>query len=143
MGAPVAAFCNVDGGSFDEDCILAIVVNYDAESGMYEVEDVESAPELANGSPRHDVRKDALRFMVHRDKVKRLPGGEREALRLTENIIPKHQVLALFPGTTCLYPATVINVPAKRKKTNDFLVRFKDDDVPSRAVSPRYIITLS
>ena len=141
-GHPVAAFCRVVEDSPDEDCILATVVSYDRENDRYEIEDVEKSSSQSSPT-KNSGRKESLRFFVPSHKVKPLPLTDQEAIVATSHILPKQEVWALFPGTTCLYPATIISTPSRRKKTNDFLVKFKDDDVSSRVVSPKYVLLIN
>jgi len=46
------------------------------------------------------------------------------------------KVLALYPGTTCFYEATVVDTPSKRKKENDYLVKFEDDEESESPIKP-------
>jgi len=52
-------------------------------------------------------------------------------------------VLALYPGTTCFYEAQVIQPPSKRKKENDYLLQFVDDEEsgqPQKAVGQAFVL---
>lgn len=130
-GSEVAVLCKVDEDeSTQEDWILATVLKYNPETELYEVEDAEGA----NGSPTKGITK--ARYVVPADKILPLSAD------VDESIKSKQRVLALFPGTTCLYPATVISTPARRKKTRDFLVRFSEDEVPQRPVPSKYILPM-
>ena len=40
---------------------------------------------------------------------------------------PKHAVLALYPNTNKMLPAQVSSPPSRRRKTNDYLVKFPAD----------------
>lgn len=142
-GRPVAAFCKVDEAAADEDCILATVVGFDPSTECYEIEDVESGGSTTSSPTKSATRSSALRFFVPTHKVKALPVTDQDAILATEHLVPKQEVWALFPGTTCLYPATIVSTPSRRKKTSDFLVKFRDDDVPSRAVQPKYILLIN
>jgi hypothetical protein len=54
-------------------------------------------------------------------------------------------VLALYPGTTCLYEAEVLQPPSRRRKENDYLVRFADDeqsDTPHKAVGQAFVLNM-
>ncbi|PJF17173.1 Homoserine dehydrogenase [Paramicrosporidium saccamoebae] len=130
VGTEVAMLCLVDAEATQEDWILGTILRYIPEENSYEIEDAEGE----NGSPTKGGVK--TRYTVHEEKVRPLADS------IDESVKPKQQVLALFPGTTCLYPATVISTPTRRKKTKDFLVKFSDDEVPQRPVPPRYILSL-
>lgn len=152
VGSTVAVRCRVDEESPAEEWILATIVRgaFTDEDGRwsYEVEDVEfeeaaSSPlrsSSVKGSPHKSGGKRPLRLVVSSDQIRKLPATEEEALNSTAGIKVRQRVLALFPGTTCLYAATVISTPARRKKTRDFLLKFSDDDVPSRVVPARYVL---
>lgn len=153
VGSTVAVRCRVDEESPAEEWILATIVRGAFTTGeegrwSYEVEDVEfedtaSSPlrsSSVKGSPHKSGGKRPLRLVVSSDQIRKLPATEEEALNNTVGIKVRQRVLALFPGTTCLYAATVISTPVRRKKTRDFLLKFSDDDVPSRAVPPRYVL---
>ncbi len=137
-GNPVAALCRVEEGTLQRDWILATIVAYDPHTDSYEVEDVElsetgeivmgSAPPAAgrrstsgtpppppHGARRSTVaaRRGASRFLAQRQGVRALSPTYEEALVATASVRIKERVLALFPGTTCLYPATVVNVPSR------------------------------
>ncbi|XP_024529160.1 SAGA-associated factor 29 homolog A isoform X1 [Selaginella moellendorffii] len=55
------------------------------------------------------------------------------------------QVLAVYPGTTALYKATVVG-PHRKKKTDDYILEFDDDDedgfLPKRTVPFYHVVTL-
>lgn len=154
-GQTVAAHCKIDNEMNQEDWILAVVIRSvpasTSSSGKdeYEIEDVElgdlaldhssgSSPLKTSSNKR--VQKKTLRFIVPADKVLYIPNDEESIIRTTETIKIRQPVLALFPGTTCLYPAIVISCPSRRKKTREFLVKFADDDAPSRSVPARFIV---
>jgi hypothetical protein len=130
VGTEVAMLCLVDAEATQEDWILGTILRYIPEENSYEIEDAEGE----NGSPTKGGVK--TRYTVHEDKVRPLADS------IDESVKPKQQVLALFPGTTCLYPAMVVSTPLRRKKTKDFLVKFSDDEVPQRPVPPRYVLSL-
>lgn len=131
-GSLVAVLCRVEEEDSEaEEWILAIVKHFDAAQQVYEVEDCEATGEpVPNGKRR----------TCDADKILHLPpvdeNGENEEER---EFKPKMAVLALFPGTTCLYPAVVISTPSRRRKTRDYLLRFQDDEVPSRTCPARFI----
>lgn len=134
----MAVFCQVDPTSTNEECILALVLNYFPESQSYLVQDVENSEDLMSESV---LKKDGSNQMtVSAAKVYPIP--DDDGVSGCDKIKIKQEVLALYPGTTCLYPAVVLNIPSRRKKTSDFLVKFQDDDAPSRSVNPRFVLPL-
>lgn len=112
-GAPVAVFCRADPESKHEDWILATLIRRLPETDECEVEDVESADSHAPPFPAKASRPNALRLTVSSSMVQRLPASDAEAHQLAQHIRLRQQVLALFPGTTCLYPAVVMSIPSR------------------------------
>ena len=54
-------------------------------------------------------------------------------------------VLALYPGTTCFYEAQVLVPPSKRRKENDYLLQFVDDEesgAPQKAVPQAFVLNM-
>lgn len=145
MGGEVVIQCCVDREAEQEDWILGTLLRVRPD-GSYEVEDVEEVPDssgvLASSSVAASPTKGGrrMKFTVRPGKIRRIPP---KAVEPEDNPIKaRERVLALYPGTTCMYPATVISVPARRRRTNDFLVKFQDDTVPHRAVPSRYVLRL-
>uniref|UniRef100_A0A803MPK3 SGF29 C-terminal domain-containing protein n=1 Tax=Chenopodium quinoa TaxID=63459 RepID=A0A803MPK3_CHEQI len=59
---------------------------------------------------------------------------------------PGRAVLAVYPGTTALYKATVVN-PNRKRKTDDYLLEFDDDEsedgsMPKRTVPFHNVVAL-
>ena len=135
---------SADEGAGEEGWAMATVIRIKGNGEAFEVEDADfddGSPvksRRTNFSPSSSRR--TLCFTVPREKVRYLAPDEITALCLAEKIRIKQRVLALFPGTSCLYPANVISNPSRRRKTKDFLVKFIDDSVPSRAVPARFVI---
>lgn len=142
-GLLVAVLCRVDEEASTDDWMLATVQHFHPDSRLWEVEDCEEAstgeddvtlvivPGGGSGKRRH----------VELARVIRMPQSDDEALS-HEELKPKTAVLGLYPGTTCLYPAVVVTPPSRRKKTRDYLLRFNDDEVPSRPCPARYVIAI-
>lgn len=78
-------------------------------------------------------------YFVEAGNVIPLPESDESALESPEFRL-RQNVLALFPGTTCFYSAVVMSQPSRRRKTRDYLLKFADDDVPSRPCPPRFIL---
>ena len=55
------------------------------------------------------------------------------------------KVLALYPGTTCFYEAEVVQPPSKRRKENDYLLQFVDDEesgTPQKPVPQAFVLNM-
>lgn len=136
-GSMVAVLCRVDEESIEEEWTLATILSYSRAEGHYEVQDCETDNEglaLAVAGPGN-------RRFIPEDRLLHLASSDDEALIGEEQRL-KAPVLALFPGTTCLYPAVVISTPSRRRKTRDYLLRFNDDEAPSRACPARFVLPL-
>lgn len=144
VGGEVVIQCCVDRETGQEDWILGTLLRVRPD-GSYEVEDVEDVPDGNGGflasattSPIKSGRR--MKFTVRPGKIRMIPP---KAVEPEDNPIKtRERVLALYPGTTCMYPATVVSVPTRRRRTNDFLVKFHDDTAPHRAVPSRYVLRL-
>lgn len=136
-GCEVVVLTKVDSESDQEDWILALMIR-STDDGFVEVEDVDEPPNEASSSSTSSPQKSSkTRYKIPPERVLLLSENpESESFKIRE------RVLALFPGTTCLYPATIINVPSRRKKTKDYLVRFNDDIVSNRPVPSKYILKI-
>lgn len=141
VGTLVAVLCRVDEDSESDEWMLATVKGYSMTANMYEVEDCELIEPVEGeiGEPRISQTGQGKQRAAPLAKIIRLPQSDAESLSIEEHKA-KAKVLALYPGTTCLYPALVISPPSKRKKTNDYLVKFSDDEVPSRTCSAKYLV---
>lgn len=138
-----------ESGTAGEEWMLATVTGYRPDVQQYVVEDCEL--DMDGLTPIRGPSKDRL---VPLSKIIRLNPPpthhhhqgdelhEEGGGLIAESFPPKSTVLALFPGTTCLYPATVISTPSRRRKTKDYLLKFEDDELPSRTCAPRYIVPI-
>ena len=89
------------------DWILATVVRYvDEKIPKYEVEDVDVEEAIDTGAAANAVH------VVPAKSVVALPTSVPEPSKGIEFPVG-HGVLALFPGTTCFYGATVVAPPSK------------------------------
>jgi len=136
-GTLVAVLCRVEEDSASEDWMLATVERFLPDERVFEVEDCE----VAEGDEGEVIPSggQGRRRKVELARVLRLPQSNEDALA-GEDLKAKTPVLALFAGTTCLYPAQVVSGPLRRKKTRDYLVSFQDDEVASRPCYARYVI---
>eukprot|EP00301_Raphidiophrys_heterophryoidea_P025275 c8444_g1_i1.p1 GENE.c8444_g1_i1~~c8444_g1_i1.p1 ORF type:complete len:248 (+),score=54.56 c8444_g1_i1:43-744(+) len=88
----------------EDNWILCTIKSYNAKKNEYKVED---ADEEANRM-----------FIV----------GSHEILALNTPDLPKGtRVLALYPGTTCFYPAEVVAFTKRGSKPNTYRLQFEDD----------------
>ncbi|RUS24392.1 SGF29 tudor-like domain-containing protein [Jimgerdemannia flammicorona] len=72
-----------------------------------------------------------------------IPIPNESEVRLLPEIPPNQDVLALYPGTTCFYKATVVVSPSKNKDPEYlgfYKVRFEDDNNETQFVSPRDVL---
>lgn len=106
--------------------MLCRIKSFDPVSNDYVVED---SDESGNSST------------VSAKLICSVPLDEESALSSTEFKL-KQSVMALFPGTTCFYTASIVSTPSRRKKGRDYLVKFLEDDVPSRPCSARFVIPI-
>ncbi|KAI8380230.1 SGF29 tudor-like domain-containing protein [Blakeslea trispora] len=83
-----------------EEWILAVVIQYHADKNKYEVEDVDQ-----------DDYGEKQRYMLPPRYV--IPVLSSEEARSSPEILAQQDVLALYPGTTCFYKATVVAPPSK------------------------------
>lgn len=143
LGSLVAVLAHLEE-SQSEEWMLATLLAYDPQQHLYTVEDVEVPEDTTNVNTPSPTRKQSAagekrQFQVSPDKLIQLCPDDQTALDGGE-IRLRQPVLALFPGTTCFYPAVVVSTPSRRKRTRDYLLKFKGDDVPNRQCSPRFII---
>lgn len=137
-GSLAAVYCHAEPGNVQKDWILASVViqvniNLVNNTYDYEMQDYDLTPEnntslsslgahgergtLDSGiggkrSPRKSGGLPTRRIVNSLDIKPIESTTDEEAIeRLSSSVRAKSKVLALFPGTTCLYPATVISVP--------------------------------
>lgn len=136
VGSKVAVLCKVEDDGQTEEWMLASILAFKPDDQMYEVADCDLDP---SDTPIFGNGPASKRRLVPLSKIVRLPQTEDEALGV-EEAKSKCHVLALFPGTTCLYPAQVISGPSRRKKTRDYLLRFHDDEEPSRTCPAQYVL---
>ncbi|KAJ1538203.1 hypothetical protein HK405_014013 [Cladochytrium tenue] len=112
-----------------QDFILAIVVRWIAEKQKYEVEDAEDDEE--NPGTRRC-------YLFPSKMVIPLPKAAA-----TREFPDNHIVLALYPGTSCFYRATVITPPSKMVDEDYaglYAVRFEDDGGFDRYIDPKVVL---
>ncbi|OBZ86499.1 SAGA-associated factor 29 [Choanephora cucurbitarum] len=112
-----------------EEWILAVVIQYHADKNKYEVEDVDQ-----------DDYGEKQRYMLPPRYV--IPVLSSEEARLSPEIPAQQDVLALYPGTTCFYKATVVAPPSKSKEIKNYRVRFEDDNNEVKYVMPEHVLEM-
>ncbi|KAL6076406.1 death domain-associated protein 6-like isoform X1 [Balamuthia mandrillaris] len=121
-------------GKQEPTWILASIVRYLPDKHKYEVVDADN--EVAEAERK--------KYMLPRRAIIPLPTSvPRNWTKAT--LFPKGaSVLALYPGTTSFYPATVLAGPRRRKNGN-YILAFADEErengqVPKKQVPPRFVI---
>jgi SAGA-associated factor 29 len=64
-------------------------------------------------------------------------------IRPSQEFTPNTTVLALYPGTTCFYKASVVLPPTKlssQSHNRAYLLTFEDDDNAQRYVEMQYVL---
>jgi len=107
-----------------QDWLLASILQYFPDKNKYEVEDVEEEEDTKK-KPRYIFPvKCVLEIPTDVDKKPYYPKG--------------HEVLSLYPNSSCFYKATVVKTPNEHKNSSDgkpaYIVRFEDDDEAEREV---------
>ncbi|XP_065167600.1 SAGA-associated factor 29-like [Atheta coriaria] len=131
VGDMVATF--VDTADMN-DWILAEVVSYQHSTNKYEVDDILLEQ---NQKKRHTISK---KFVVPLPLMRANPETDPEALFPQGTI-----VMALYPGTSCLYIGVVRKAP--QKHTDEYEVLFYDENCTKgyscpMSVAQRYIIAV-
>ena len=110
IGSLIAAHVNVSSEveKAQEEWILATIIGHTKDG--YVIEDFE---DISEGEPKVDASPVLRQFTVSKEKILILPRSVDEAITIAEALKPKDKVLALFPGTTCMYPAIVVSFPQK------------------------------
>lgn len=130
-GDDVAALCD---DVADDNWILAEVYLYNSNSNKYQVKDIEE-DESGENSDKHTLSR---RRVIPLPLRKLNPATHGHLL-----FQPKHKVLALYPQTTCFYPATIHKPPETEQ--DDYQVMFYDNYyaegyAPPLPVPQRYVL---
>ncbi|KAI9019067.1 SGF29 tudor-like domain-containing protein [Hyaloraphidium curvatum] len=107
----------------DQPWMLATVQSYRPEKGKYEVEDIDVDEET--GTKR--------RYVFPAKAVHPILPNRPE---MTQGSF----VLALYPGTTCFYQATILGAPSQNRST--YMVLFDDDNNETRLVERKYVLPI-
>ncbi|CAM8965334.1 unnamed protein product [Rhodiola kirilowii] len=126
-GEEVAARVRVEGDK--EEWLVVKVENFDRETRVFEVVDEEPAEDEDGGVQG--------KYKLPMSHI--IPFPKKTEPCSAPDYPPGRHVLAVYPGTSALYKATVVNAHRKRK-TDDYLLEFDDDEeedgsLPKRAVA--------
>ncbi|KAL5572809.1 hypothetical protein UlMin_022406 [Ulmus minor] len=132
-GEQVAAKVNAGDGDKDEWFVVK-VMHFDKDTKEFEVLDEEPDDEESSGQRKYKVPMSAI-----------IPFPKRNDPSSAPDFPPGRHVLAVYPGTTALYKATVVNGHRKRK-TDEYLLEFDDDEedgsLPQRTVPFHKVVPL-
>ncbi|CAO3594091.1 unnamed protein product [Absidia cylindrospora] len=113
-----------------EEWILAVVLEFYADKNKYQVEDVEQ-----------DDDGHKQRYMLPPKNVIAVP--EPADLKNIPESTPGQVVLALYPGTTCFYRATVIkSTTNKDGLVINYQVQFEDDNDEIKTVQNEHVLQI-
>ncbi|KAL0014420.1 hypothetical protein SO802_001489 [Lithocarpus litseifolius] len=133
-GEQVAARVRLDEADKDEWFVVK-VLHFDKETREFEVLDEEPGDDDEGGGQR--------KYKLPMSRI--IPFPKKNDLSNVQDFPTGSQVLAVYPGTTALYKATVVNGHRKRK-TDDYLLEFDDDEengaLPQRMVPFQKVVAL-
>ncbi|KAI4348223.1 hypothetical protein L6164_008971 [Bauhinia variegata] len=133
-GEQVAARVTPDDADKDEWFVVK-VMHFDKETKEFEVLDEEPGDDEEGGGQR--------KYKLPMSHI--IPFPKRNDLSSVPDFSTGRHVLAVYPGTTALYKATVVNGHRKRK-TDDYLLEFDDDEedgsLPQRTVPFHKVVPL-
>jgi len=130
VGTQVAAL--VDAHSKPKLWILASIRSFSSERLRYEVID-EDPGDAQNPDP---VRKT---YILQQSKIIPLPSLAEFGVSVRRQFAKNEKVLAIYPSTTVLYPAHVVQ-PPKKTKTDEYLLEFVDDDSQQKSVHTTLVV---
>ncbi|XP_061986337.1 SAGA-associated factor 29 homolog A [Populus nigra] len=125
-GEQVAARVTGDNAEKDEWFVVK-VIHFDRETKEFEVLDEEPGDDEESGGQR--------KYKLPMSCI--IPFPKRNDPSSAPDFPPGRHVLAVYPGTTALYKATVVS-PLRKRKIDDYLLEFDDDEedgaLPQRIV---------
>ncbi|CAN7125132.1 unnamed protein product [Brassica rapa subsp. narinosa] len=134
-GEQVAARMTADDAEQDEWLVVK-VIHFDRETKEVEVLDEESGDDEEGGGQRT--------YKLPMSCI--LPFPKRNDPSTTQEFLPGKHVLAVYPGTTALYKATVVSTPRKSYDHIRYLLEFDDDEengaLPQRTVPFHKVVAL-
>ncbi|GJV29168.1 SGF29 tudor-like domain-containing protein [Tanacetum coccineum] len=132
-GEQVAARVTLEDADKDEWFIVK-VIHFDRETREFEVLDEEPGDDEEPAGQR--------KYKLPMSHI--IPFPKRNDPSTAQDFQPGKHVLAVYPGTTALYKATVVNT--RKRKTDDYLLEFDDDEedgsLPQRNVPFHKVVTL-
>ncbi|URE08864.1 SGF29 tudor-like domain [Musa troglodytarum] len=132
-GEQVAARVSSDDAEKDEWFIVK-VINFDKDTKEFEVFDEE---------PGDDEESAQRKYKLPMSHI--IPFPKKNDPSSAPDFPPGRHVLAVYPGTTALYKATVVNSHRKRK-SDEYLLEFDDDEedgsLPQRSVQFYKVVPL-
>lgn len=133
-GEQVAARVTGDNAEKDEWFVVK-VIHFDRETKEFEVLDEEPGDDEDSGGQR--------KYKLPMSCI--IPFPKRNELSGVPDFPPGRHVLAVYPGTTALYKATVVS-PLRKRKIDDYLLEFDDDEedgaLPQRTVPFHKVVPL-
>ncbi|KAE8720125.1 hypothetical protein F3Y22_tig00109916pilonHSYRG00067 [Hibiscus syriacus] len=118
-----------------DEWFVVKVINFDEKTKEFEVLDEEPGDDEEGGVQR--------KYKLPAPCI--IPFPKRNDPSSTQEFPAGRQVLAVYPGTTALYKATVISTPRKRK-SDEYLLEFDDDEeegaLPQRTVPFHKVVPL-
>ncbi|KAI3725978.1 hypothetical protein L1987_43781 [Smallanthus sonchifolius] len=132
-GEQVAARVTQEDADKDEWFIVK-VIHFDRDTREFEVLDEEPGDDEEPAGQR--------KYKLPMSHI--IPFPKRNDPSTAQDFPPGKHVLAVYPGTTALYKATVVNT--RKRKTDDYVLEFDDDEedgsLPQRHVPFHKVVTL-
>ncbi|KAI7882050.1 hypothetical protein K492DRAFT_176562 [Lichtheimia hyalospora FSU 10163] len=116
----------------NEEWILAVVISFHPDKNKYHVEDIDQ-----------DESGQKQRYFIPTRHVIAVP--ESHEIRHLPELKTGQDVLALYPGTTCFYKATVVLPPKQNKDISSpgtYKVQFEDDNNEMKYVMPGHVLEM-
>ncbi|XP_034708073.1 SAGA-associated factor 29 homolog A-like isoform X1 [Vitis riparia] len=133
-GEQVAARVTPDDADKDEWFVVK-VIHFDRDAREFEVLDEEPGDDEESSGQR--------KYKLPMSHI--IPFPKRNDTNGVPDFPNGRQVLAVYPGTTALYKATVVN-PHRKRKTDDYVLEFDDDEedgsLPQRVVPFHKVVAL-
>lgn len=126
-GEQVAARVTTDDSEKDE-YIVVKVIHFDRETREFEVLDEEPGDDEEGGGQR--------KFKLPMSDI--IPFPKRGDPSTALDFPTGRAVLAVYPNTTALYKATVVN-PSRKRKIDDYVLEFDDDEGEDGSMPQRMV----
>ncbi|GAB4848059.1 SAGA-associated factor 29 A [Ancistrocladus abbreviatus] len=133
-GEQVAARVPTEQAEKDEYIVIK-VMHFDRETKEFEVLDEEPGDDEEGGGQR--------KYKLPMSDI--IPFPKKSDPSSAPDFPPRRAVLAVYPATTALYKATVVN--SRKRKNEDYLLEFDDDEsedgsMPQRTVPFYHVVAL-